>query len=127
MPDDAQSAVLDAPADTLAAEPPAPTHQATPKKGKPKLLPPYAVVVYNDDLHTFPYVIETFRKVFGYEEARCRQLAVEIHTRGQGIVWTGPKEVAELKRDLIRGAGPDFYAARKVEFPLRVTIEPLPE
>jgi hypothetical protein len=34
--------------------------------------------------------------------------------------------VAELKRDQIRSTGPDFYAAKKVEFPLGVLIEPLP-
>lgn len=42
------------------------------------------------------------------------------------MVWSGSKEVAELKRDQVRSAGPDFYAAKKVEFPLGVTIEPLP-
>jgi ATP-dependent Clp protease adaptor protein ClpS len=94
---------------------------------KPKRLPPYAVIVYNDDLHTFAYVIETFRKVFGYAPERCQQLAWQIHAQGKGIVWSGPKEVAELKRDQIRGAGPDFYATQKVNFPLGVTIEPLPQ
>jgi len=38
----------------------------------------------------------------------------------------GQPEVAELKRDQIRAAGPDFYATKKVDFPLRVTVEPLP-
>ena len=96
-------------------------------RSKPKRLPPYAVIVLNDDLHTFAYVIETFRKVFGYAVERCFQLAQQIHTQGRAVVWTGPKEVAELKRDLIRGAGPDFYAAKKVDFPLGVLIEPLPQ
>ena len=53
-------------------------------------------------------------------------LALAIHCAGRAIVWSGSKEVAELKRDQVRGAGPDFYAARKVDFPLGVTIEPLP-
>jgi hypothetical protein len=34
--------------------------------------------------------------------------------------------VAELKRDQIRSAGADFHAPQKVDFPLGVTIEPLP-
>ncbi len=96
------------------------------KPPKPKVLPPYAVVVYNDDLHTFQYVIETFQKVFGYSVERCYQLALSIHTDGRTIVWTGPKEVAELKRDLITSAGPDIHASKDVTFPLGVTIEPLP-
>ena len=48
----------------------------------------------------------------------------EVHPDGRGIVWSGSREVAELKRDQIRLAGPDFYAAKKVDFPLGVTIEP---
>lgn len=98
-----------------------------PARPKPKRLPPYAVVVLNDDEHTFHYVIETFMKVFGYDQTKCFQLASQIHREGRGIVWTGPKEVAELKRDQIHSAGPDFYAAKKVSFPLGVVLEPLPE
>ena len=91
-----------------------------------KKLPPYAVVVFNDDLHTFQYVVETFMKVFGYPLEKSYSLAVQIHNSGRSIVWSGSKEVAELKRDQIRSAGPDFYAAAKIDFPLGVTIEPLP-
>lgn len=85
------------------------------------------MVVLNDDDHTFPYVIETFMKVFGYEQGKCFQLAQEIHTQGRGIVWTGPKEVAELKRDQIRSAGPDLHASKKVNYPLGVVLEPMPD
>jgi len=98
----------------------------TPQRNKPKLLPPYAVVVLNDDLHTFDYVVLTFQKVFGYAPEKCFQLAMQIHEQGRGIVWSGPKEVAELKRDLIRSAGPDIFAAKKVDWPLGCEIEPLP-
>jgi ATP-dependent Clp protease adaptor protein ClpS len=93
---------------------------------KPRRLPPHAVVVLNDNDHTFQYVIDVFRKVLGYRQEKCQLLAVQIHQQGRGIVWSGPKEVAELKRDQILSAGPDFYAARKVEGPLGVFIEPLP-
>lgn len=100
--------------------------QKKPGKQKPKKLPPYAVVVLNDDEHTFAYVIETFMKVFGYDQTRSFQLANEIHVQGRAIVWTGPKEVAELKRDQIRSAGPDLFASKKVTYPLGVVLEPLP-
>jgi ATP-dependent Clp protease adaptor protein ClpS len=95
-------------------------------KSKPKVQPPYAVIVYNDDQHTFAYVVETFTKVFGYPAEKSFQLALGIHNSGRGIVWSGTKELAELKRDQIRSAGPDFHAEKKVDFPLAVTIEPLP-
>ena len=109
------------------AEPPAVERpQQKPANSKPKILPPYGVIVLNDDLHTFDYVIETFQKVFGYQADKAVHLAAQIHTTGRGLVWSGSKEVAELKCDQIRGAGPDLYAFNKVEFPLGAYIEPLP-
>jgi ATP-dependent Clp protease adaptor protein ClpS len=123
MESDRQAAVADPPVIK------APEKDATksPQKGKPKRMPPYAVVVLNDDHHSYEYVIATFRKVFGYDETKCFLLAEEIDTTGRAIVWTGPKEVAELKRDQIRSATPEFQGQHKVDFPLGVLIEPLPQ
>jgi ATP-dependent Clp protease adaptor protein ClpS len=97
-----------------------------PDEAKPKRQPPYAVIVLNDEEHSFQYVIDAFSKVFGYPREKSYSLALHIHTHGQGIVWSGSKEVAELKRDQIRAAGPDFHAEKKVGFPLGVRIEELP-
>jgi ATP-dependent Clp protease adapter protein ClpS len=65
-------------------------------------------------------------KVFGYPQEKSYSLTLQIHTDGRGIVWSGSQEVAELKRDQILSAGPDFYATKKVDVPLKVTVEPLP-
>ena len=97
-----------------------------PADAKPKVQPPYAVIVHNDEEHSFQYVIDTFMKVFGYPLEKGYSLALQIHTEGKALVWSGAREVAELKRDQIRSAGPDFYGEKKVEFPLGVIIEPLP-
>ena len=97
-----------------------------PTEARPKKQPPYAVVLLNDDEHTFQYVIETLSKVFAYPLEKCFALTEQIHHQGRGIVWSGTRELAELKRDQIRSAGPDFYATKKIEFPLGVTVEPLP-
>jgi ATP-dependent Clp protease adaptor protein ClpS len=115
-------------AEAAVAEPPLPDlkKKQTPDKAKPKKQPPYAVVVFNDEQHTFEYVIETFSKVFGYPPEKSYQLAWQIHRDGRGIVWSGTRELAELKRDQIHSCGPDFYAAKKVEFPLGAIVEPLP-
>lgn len=96
------------------------------RAAKPRQQPPYAVILFNDEEHTFQYVVETLMKVFGYPEGKSFSLALQIHNEGRGIVWSGSREVAELKRDQIRSAGPDFYAMKKVMFPLGVTVEPLP-
>lgn len=95
-------------------------------KSRPKTQPPYAVIVENDDFHTFHYVIEVLQKVFGYDLQKAVMLTVEVDAAGQSIVWSGALEVAELKRDQIRGFGPDLYAMKPVRFPLGVRVEKLP-
>lgn len=97
------------------------------KKAKPKppqRLPPYNVIVHNDNDHTFMYVVVLLQKVFGYSQERCARFALDIHEDGLAIVWTGHKEAAELKQDLIKSGGPDQYASQTVSYPLRCTIEP---
>ncbi len=94
---------------------------------KPKRQPPYAVIVLNDNDHTIPYVIDVLQRICGHKLPRAMELTWQIHTSGQAAVWTGSREVAELKRDQIRGFGPDFFAAQTVRYPLGVRIEPMPQ
>lgn len=91
-----------------------------------KRQPPYAVIVENDDFHTWQYVIDVLQKVCGHDLSKAYLLTSQIHYTGRAIVWSGALEVAELKRDQIRGFGPDVYPERPVKFPLGVTVEPLP-
>lgn len=105
---------------------PLPTRREQERPSDPKPQPPYAVVVLNDDVHTFPYVVEVFSKVFGYPTEKSFALALQIHLEGKGIVWSGTRELAELKRDQIRGAGHDFNGQAAIESPLGVIVEPLP-
>ena len=118
---------------TTVAEPAVDQPPAAPREKKrsqtdtrPKRQPPYAVIVENDDKHTFIYVIEVLRRVCGHNRSKAFILTSRVHRTGQAVVWTGPLEVAELKRDQIRGYGPDHYAPKTVTFPLGVRIEPLP-
>jgi ATP-dependent Clp protease adaptor protein ClpS len=97
-------------------------HKAKPRP--PQRLPPYNVIIHNDNDHTFMYVVVLLQKVFGYTVERCAKLANDIHTDGLAIVWTGHKEAAELKQDLIKSGGVDQYATQTVSYPLRCTIEP---
>lgn len=107
-----------------------PVHVATtrPKavpRSRPRRLPPYAVVLENDNQHSVPYVIDALRKVFGYGWFKSLRLTMKVHLRGQAAVWTGPLETAEFKRDRMRSIGPDLYTRKPVNFPLRVKLEPL--
>jgi ATP-dependent Clp protease adaptor protein ClpS len=94
-------------------------------RSRPKREPPYAVVIENDPDHTFEYVIDTLRRVFGYGWLKAVWLTTQVHVRGRASVWIGPLETAEFKRERILGMGPDFHAPRPVNFPLGVRLEPL--
>jgi ATP-dependent Clp protease adaptor protein ClpS len=80
-------------------------------KNKPRQLPPYHVVLLDDNDHTYEYVIEMLRCVFGYPEPKGYQLAKEVDSRGRVIVLTTHKEKAELKRDQILAYGTDYRIA----------------
>ena len=87
-----------------------------------KRLPPYAVVLHNDDHNNVAFVVAVLQKVFGYTRVKCVTLMLEAHKTGRSVVWVGPFEVAELKADQIHSCGPDPQNVRAK--PLRVTVEP---
>jgi len=67
-----------------------------------RLLPPYHVIIENDDDHSQIFVVLILRKVFGYDDAKAIELMHTAERAGEAVVWTGPKEVAELKLDQLR-------------------------
>ena len=79
---------------------------------RPKLLPPFHVVLLDDDDHTYDYVIRMLRELFGMplEEAYLR--AVEVDIAGRAVVDTTTKERAEFKRDQIHAYGRDALIER---------------
>ena len=77
------------------------------KKDKSEKEPRFHVILWNDDVHTFEYVIIMLHTVFGYPVEKGLQLALEVHTHGRAVVFTSSLEQAELKRDKILGFGPD--------------------
>src|SRR5215475_14333397 len=84
--------------------------------------PPYAVVLHNDDVNGFDFVIEVLRKVFRYGALKAYWLTLKAHLTGRSVVWSGSLEVAELKAEQIRSCGPD--PNRKRSRPLQVSVEP---
>ena len=102
-----------------------PAPAKSPARPRPKQQPQYTVIVLDDDLHTFEYVIEALIRVCGHTLMQATRLTQAIDSTGQAAVWSGSKEVAELKRDQILGFGPDFYGDKPVRFPLGCYIEPL--
>ncbi len=57
---------------------------------------PWNVVVSNDPVNLMSYVTMVFQKVFGFSKERARKHMLEVHELGRSILWTGPREQAEL-------------------------------
>jgi ATP-dependent Clp protease adaptor protein ClpS len=91
---------------TSVATAPKPVQKTAPKQ-KPQQLPPYNVVLLDDDDHTYDYVITMLRRVFGHPEPRGYQLARQVDSQGRAIVLTTHRELAELKRDQVLAFGAD--------------------
>jgi len=121
MPDSA-SAVREAPA----AEAVVPNRRPQPAAGeKRRRQPRYHVVLWNDDDHTYDYVIAMLRRLFGHTAETAFKMATEVDTRGRVIVLTTTKEHAELKRDQIHAFGADRLIARS-KGSMWASIEPEP-
>jgi ATP-dependent Clp protease adaptor protein ClpS len=79
---------------------------------KPKKLPPWNVVLLDDNDHTYEYVIEMLQNLFTFPKEEAFQKAKEVDTAGRVILLTTHKELAELKRDQILSYGADVRIAR---------------
>ena len=113
----------------MSSEQPETTVTTKPRKReetKTRRIPPYNVILENDDDHSFEFVVQTLIKALGYAVEKCFQLMLEAHEKGRAVVWTGPKEVAELKAEQIRTFHEIREADGKQLGPLGCTIEPAP-
>ncbi len=90
---------------------------------KTKRQPPYHVILWNDDDHSYEYVIRMLMELFGHPPEKGFMMAKEVDTQGRVIVWTTAREHAELKRDQIHAYGKDILIAG-CKGSMRATIEP---
>jgi ATP-dependent Clp protease adaptor protein ClpS len=74
--------------------------------------PRYHVILWDDDDHTYDYVIRMMRQLFGYPLERAYEIACLVDASGRAICLTTTKEHAELKRDQIHAFGRDDLISR---------------
>lgn len=78
-----------------------------------KLLPPYKVIVHNDDYNEMNYVIFALvHAVNTLTVPEAERIMLTAHLHGQAIVIVCPREVAE------------YYQERLLSYQLTATIEP---
>ena len=61
----------------------------------------YQLVVWNDEVNTFQWVIETLVEVCGHTPEQAEQSAMIIHTKGKYAVKEGAYNVLKPMRDTI--------------------------
>ena len=67
---------------------------------------PWRVIVLNDDHNTFDGVAAALARIVpGVSLDQGYAIADRIHNTGQAIVWSGPKEPAELYWEQLKDAG----------------------
>ena len=76
-------------------------------RAKPKPIPRFHVILFDDDDHSYEYVIEMLGRLFGHPFERAFLMAEEVDTSGRVIVDTTTLERAEFKRDQIHAFGAD--------------------
>ncbi len=78
-----------------------------------KLLPPYKVLLHNDDHNSMDHVVRSLmRSIPKLSRAAAVSIMLEAHLTGVAVVTTCPLELAELYRERLESCG------------LTATIEP---
>lgn len=70
---------------------------------KRQILPPYAVILHNDDVNDMAHVVRSLlRSVPSLNLARATEIMFEAHNHGRARVVVCPLELAELYRDRLQ-------------------------
>ena len=81
--------------------------------------PMYRVLFHNDDYTTMEFVVSVLVTLFHHSEATAFEIMMHVHKNGVGVAGVYTKEIAETK------VAQTLALARKNEFPLEVTYEPV--
>lgn len=69
----------------------------------------YELVLLNDDVHSFEYVIAMLHDLFGVSWDTGYGMAETIDYRGERVLFTGTWQEAEQKRAEVLAYGPDRW------------------
>lgn len=80
--------------------------------------PPYRVLVHNDDVTPYDFVVAVLIRIFGLTPIIAEHITYLAHRKGVALVVVLPKTEAE------RRVGKAHFAARLEGYPLTFTVEP---
>lgn len=75
------------------------------KKSKKQILkikkpPLYNIILHNDDVTTFEFVILVLIEIYNKSQEEATLLTIQIHEQGKAIVATYPYEIAITKKQI---------------------------
>ncbi len=59
------------------------------------VIEPWNVILLNDNRHTFDEVIVQLMKATGCSPEQAREITWQVHTQGEALCYTGPRERCE--------------------------------
>jgi len=83
-----------------------------------QLEPPVKVVLHNDDVTPFDFVVTVISTVFGFARPAALAVTIRAHYTGMAVVDTLPLEEAKYR------VGQAHGMARAAGYPLTFTLEP---
>lgn len=63
------------------------------------------LIVYNDDVNTFDWVIQCFMEVLNHTFEQSEQLSLLVHFKGKATVKTAPKQELQPKKEALVDRG----------------------
>jgi ATP-dependent Clp protease adaptor protein ClpS len=91
-------------------------------KAAQRLEPLWRVILHDDQLHTYEYVIEMLMAIFAMDAQRAYHHAIEVDTKGTTVLARLPRTEAEKKRDAIMRYGGDHRMRTTIS--MVASIEP---
>src|SRR3954463_10482410 len=79
--------------------------KTAPKNKPPQMLPPWKVLLHNDDKNEMPHVISTIVELTTLKEQDAKLRTIEAHETGVALLLTTHKERAELYKDQFESKG----------------------
>ena len=89
--------VGETPKSIIATQTPTPTRR--PSRIKPGKLPPWKVVLHNDQINSMQDVVVTIRQLTPLSEQAAVRRMLEAHARGRALLMTTHRERAELYKE----------------------------
>lgn len=83
-----------------------------------QLAPLWKVVLHDDPVTSFDFVLVVLRTVFAKSQTEAYRITREAHDTGAAVADVLPLETAEFRREQVHSL------ARQQGFPLTVTLEP---